>query len=349
MDCAGRLIRDGEYLSDLTIPSLICLNQIGDDIRASFGLDEHDDSGVEQLKAQMLLPMLQHRLKDWKNRIIYENKLFLNSRLSQGQNSPNSYYTTSQALSHKFHEMELYLVGLPSQRRVSHSEHEIPDPANEMKRLDILMLYFEAGKSFLDIILESPVEQYRLFPFIEWMRLPYVLLKLCTLCTPNVYFSKIGWNVFMAQERARLDVYLDTLCERLQSLTTFNPPAQPKPDFFCSIKIIMEKTRHWYLRKTRTVDGEPINAEPTEESPLEVLRDPHEHEQSAHATGQDDHPRPTDENAGVVDSDKVGGQSPSENMIHSLADLGNSNGFFYDFDDSFWSSSFFNTEMFSEA
>ena len=318
-ECCKRLALDREYPSDLTIRSIVSIDRISDEIRTSFGPESHEDLILNSPKLQMLLQILRHKLEQWKDQVPDK------SPSNQLQGSLPSNYTTVEELSHHFSEMELHLIGIPTQSTPTLRGTPVSSP-NSISQLNILLSCFTAGTSFLTLVLDTPPSQYRLFSFLEWMRLPYVLLKICTLCIPNEHFIQIGWNVSLAQERARLDSYLEELCNRFQSLTTFNPPLQPRPDFFASIKVIMEKARHWYLKKTRGA----INGE-SEESPLEVLRDPHEDQNAVER----------EEEAGMNQT-QFGPQDPSDAGFASMPEL------FGDLDDAFWSSNFFNSEMFSE-
>ena len=90
-----------------------------------------------------------------------------------------------------------------------------------------------------------------------------------------------------------------------------------------------------------------------EESPLEVLRDPHDDQQSR----AEENVVPATVGGGAANHQTNGGgppaersdpQDPSETIFPSWSGLGNSNELFGDLDDSFWSSNFFESEMFAE-
>lgn len=138
----------------------------------------------------------------------------------------------------------------------------------------------DAGKSFLDTCLACSLDQYRTFSFVEWMRLPIVLLSIAKLSFENDRFTAAGWDPQSARSHVRLDLYLESLCYRMQSLTTFEPPTQTHPDFFLSFKMILERTRQWYGRRTKSLP--PANGSSVindsiclDDSPLERIRDPH--------------------------------------------------------------------------
>lgn len=152
--------------------------------------------------------------------------------------------------------------------------------------LDTLLSCLESGRQFLDKILSVPVSDYHYISFVEWMRLPYVLIIVARLSFPNENHIP-GWDVRAAQDRVRLDLYLESLCYRMQNLTTFNRVTQPNPDFWLSLSMIMEKTKLWYLRKTRpatdsgSIPGSATASGLNEESPLEHIQDPTQHMERA--------------------------------------------------------------------
>ncbi|KAL6720618.1 hypothetical protein ACLMJK_002543 [Lecanora helva] len=341
LECCNSLARSREFASDSSIIDLISLTHIGDEIRASFGSEEHEKLCVEELKVQMLLKALREKLNGWEIKASQPSPMredYVSSAESSSYMGTASSLTVAKTLSFPFYEMELYLLG--SQARAGDAALS----ATGISLPDVLTRCFEACKSFLDNFLDIPTDHYRFLSFVEWMRLPYVILKVCCFCFPSDNFAQIGWNTCMARERVRIDLYLDSLCNRLQLLTTFNPPTQPKPDFFCSIKVIMEKTRQWYLQMISVLNGGPA---PAEESPLEVLRDPHEPEQDSMVHN------PEDQLEGVAkpfdprfETDQ---QGPSEFFFPSLPGFGGSSDPFEGLDDSFWTSNIFDTEMFAEA
>lgn len=124
--------------------------------------------------------------------------------------------------------MELHSAGLNSDP----SNETQPPPPEKTAFSDNMFSCLDAGKSFLDVVLECSLDQYRIFSFVEWMRLPVVLLNIAKLSFENDRFAAAGWDPRTARSHVRLDLYLESLCYRMQSLTTFNPPSQPYPDFF---------------------------------------------------------------------------------------------------------------------
>lgn len=139
--------------------------------------------------------------------------------------------------------MQLHSVGL----RTIPSSFQ-PSTSNPIQ-LNALLSTLEAGKRFLDLLMAFPVSDYHLISFSEWMRLPYVVMTISRLSIPSEAHTAAQWDVKAAQDRVRLDLYLESLCYRMQGLSTFDKRKQPHPDFWCAMRMIMDLTRSWYCRK----------------------------------------------------------------------------------------------------
>ena len=128
-------------------------------------------------------------------------------------------------------------------------DSSIPPVIADSTRLNALLATLEACKRYLDTVITLPVSEYHLISFIEWMRLPNVIITLARLCMPNASLAEAQWDVKMAHERGRLDLYLDSLCYRMQGLSTYNRLDGSPVDFWFAMRLIMELTRAWFVRK----------------------------------------------------------------------------------------------------
>ncbi|KAL8918835.1 MAG: hypothetical protein Q9172_005249 [Xanthocarpia lactea] len=345
--CCKELAQAQEHASDVSLTHIISLNRLGEDIQAAF--HEDDENSVlraEQTRVQMLLQSLERQLKDWKVEASQDNKrigkFLTNSHKKCLLGSCNDLVLLD--LSYNFYDMVLHIIGtqLQPSTNITHSS----GPTNTISLLDILLSCLEAGKAYLDTILCIPSSQYHYFSFIVWMRLPYVLLKLSKLCFPSEHFTAMRWDVAAARDRVRLELCLESLCYRLQTLTTFNGLSQTQPDFFSSIKLIMEHTRNWYMRKSTSPDGKKsTEVEQAEYSPLEVIRDPYESGSTA----------PTSNNTPAQMSDvgmhpniEEGVQDGHDNMFSAMNTFADLDGLMDNFDDAFWTSNAFDASMFTE-
>jgi hypothetical protein len=141
--------------------------------------------------------------------------------------------------------MMLHSVALRSQPA---SERPI---TNDSIQLNALLSALEAGKRFLDALLAFSIHEYHLISFSEWMRLPTVLMTVARLCMPINAHENAGWDVKAAQERVRLDLCLESLCYRMQQLSTYDKVKQPHPDFWYAMRFINDLTKAWYLRRIK--------------------------------------------------------------------------------------------------
>ncbi len=252
--------------------------------------------------------------------------------------------------SYDFLNMELHSIGLRITPSAASSSELFT--ASIPKHLDTLFTCLESGKAFLDKILYMPVTRYRHISFVHWMRLPYVLVIVSKLSFPSPQHTASQWDTRKAQDRVRLDLCLESLCYRMQSITSSLPNSEP--DFFATLKLILEKTRYWYMRKTHSVTaedgGETAATTATEQSPLEIIQNPHENgNQSTHHENQPPHRytnnltptlTPTSQPPPVpATPPTMNPPDPAE--FNYSPDLDDMSSFLAPFDDSFWNSELF--------
>lgn len=244
-ECGLRLSSDLEYPSDALLMPMSNLRRIDDQIYDTFLSDEVADLATSDSRFSMHVQLFKSQMKELEEHITtdLEHRGF--------------------DIQYSFTDMVLHNAGPRSTG---------PTSTVETSQLENLLTCLESGKAFLDRLLAIPVSHYHLLSFVEWMRLPYVLIVISRLSLPNGDHLS-GWNIKVAQERVRIDLYLESLCYRMQSLTTFNRVTQTHTDFWLSMVMIMEKTRSWYVRKAQS---HATSATANEESPLETVRDPHD-------------------------------------------------------------------------
>lgn len=234
-------------------------------------------------------------------------------------------------ISYDFINMELQSVGLRMAVGPSMSRNNFGEAASS-NYLDLLFSCLECGKSYLEKLLSMSTTQYRQLSFLQWMRLPYVLVIISKLSFPSPMHTALHWNVRTAQERVRLDLYIESLCYRMQSITTSGAPPHSNPDFFLSLKMILERTREWYVRKTRSPAAATGEGEVNEESPLEVIRDPHEDGQNG---AGNPYGQPHSTTVAVEPITFLANAPPPSSEFDTM------DGFLENLDDSFWTSDFF--------
>lgn len=146
-------------------------------------------------------------------------------------------------LAHSFTDMQLHAVGLRP------AQPDYLQQSSNTTQMNCLLATLEAGKRFFDLLLAFPVSEYHYILFADWMRVPHVVITMSRLCIPSETLAAAQWDVKTAQDRMRLDLYLESLCYRMQGLSTFDKAKQPHPDFWWAMRMILELTRTWYCRK----------------------------------------------------------------------------------------------------
>jgi hypothetical protein len=102
----------------------------------------------------------------------------------------------------------------------------------------------DAGKSFMELLLEHPVQVYNMIPFVVWARLPLTIVSLSNLTLHSEMINN--------DRRPRLELYLEALCNRMQMMTTYRPPHQPCPDFWKAMFLIKDQARTWYVKSLKS-------------------------------------------------------------------------------------------------
>ncbi|KAF2743330.1 hypothetical protein M011DRAFT_431426 [Sporormia fimetaria CBS 119925] len=225
--CAQSLRNEPEYSSDRVISRLIGLRRIDDQVHDAFLAGEVAHLPITDSRIHYNLGMIESQLQDWNN-----------DRDADDDNR-------TLDLTYAFTDMQLHLVGL---RPIP--PESLPYVQTSMQ-LSALVSILEAGKRYLDTLISFPASEYHLISFPEWQRLPHVVVNISRLCIPNESYAAVQWDAKAAQERVRLDLYLESLCYRMQSLTTFSfDKSKGTPlDFWQVMHMIMDLTRAWYCRK----------------------------------------------------------------------------------------------------
>ncbi|KAF2265012.1 hypothetical protein CC78DRAFT_210696 [Lojkania enalia] len=225
-ECAKRLQVDLEFSSDALIGNLTPLRRIDDQIHDMFYTDDTLDLPFTDSRISLNIRFLEAQIEEWR------------------RNNSNEEFNRTLDLSYHFAKIELYATALRQSPPLSP-----PQATNSSAQINALLSALEAGKCFFDRLLEIPVSEYHLVSFSEWMRLPFVIITISKLCIPNETYKTLQWDPKIAQERVRLELYLESLCYRMQGLATFDKVKQPHPDYWTAMKMIMDLTRAWYCRR----------------------------------------------------------------------------------------------------
>ncbi|KAI4945156.1 hypothetical protein J4E91_008133 [Alternaria rosae] len=241
---AQSLKQDREYETDETISLLISLRQIDDQVQDELFTADTSQLPMSDGRALMHVRFIDVQLDTWKR----ECNDVASQRLLE--------------LSFAYAKMQLHSVALRP------SPSELPASARS-SQINSLLSALEASKVFLDTLLSYPAPEYHLISFSEWMRLPPVIMTVAKLCIPNEDHAAIGWDTQAAQDRVRLDLCLESLCYRMQTLSTYAKPQRPHPDFWYAMGMITELTKDWYIRKIRPEGPSQTPSAPTPSDSIE--------------------------------------------------------------------------------
>jgi hypothetical protein len=159
-------------------------------------------------------------------------------------------------LSSAFTDMQLHSIALRAPKSSTH------DYITDTARLNALLATLEACKRFFDTLLACPMANYHILAFSEWFRIPVVVITLARLCIPSDAHAAAQWDVKMAHERGRLDLYLESLCYRMKGLSTYKRTQSFHHDFYWALEMIMGTTKNWFMKKI-SIKKSPSNGIPT--------------------------------------------------------------------------------------
>lgn len=121
--------------------------------------------------------------------------------------------------------------------------------AAEGIRMNALLATLGACKRYFDTFLACPPSDYYILGFAEWFRIPAVVITLARLCIASEAHDAVQWDVKAAHERGRLDLYLESLCYRMKSLSTYKRTQNFHIDFYWALEMLMDMTKTWFMKK----------------------------------------------------------------------------------------------------
>ncbi|EUC49616.1 hypothetical protein COCMIDRAFT_33041 [Bipolaris oryzae ATCC 44560] len=225
-EAAESLGKELEYESDEIISHLISLRQIEEQIQDILFTADTAQLPLSDGRMLMHLRSIESQLDAWKS-----------------QRCCPAFQRLLE-LSFSFSKTLLHSVSLRPRTL------NVPPPP-QSAQLNSLFSALEGGKKFLDTLLSFPSNEYHFISFSEWIRLPSVIMTVARLCMPNDNHDACGWDVQAAQERVRLELCLESLCFRMQKLSTYDEVKQPHSDFWRAMCFLMDLTKNWYTHKIR--------------------------------------------------------------------------------------------------
>lgn len=249
MECAASLARNPEYETDILILPLIQSQTMGDEYHEAFLSSNFDYSG----------PSCSARIREKLNAFrTTMDKILLTSSVSDCMTiSLATQFATSHA-----HEMDHLNPCLSNKHFVPGN---IKDWAsNTSSQHDVLMVCLHAATAFIETFLSLPLAEYPKLSVLQWWGLicNTAFLYRLSLGTPKLR----QWNVAVARDAARLELYLELLCYRMQCITGSTSEIATGRDLFSLMCPIFSNVKNTYERlkklpqSSSAIDEQPVHA-----------------------------------------------------------------------------------------
>lgn len=241
LECAQSLADDPEYDTDVLILPLLRMQVLGDEYHDILLPTNFAYSGP-QSSVRLEATMSQFRAK-------MDEILQLSTATTEEHHlirTLASHFSSSQA-----HEMDLLNPCLSNKcpdRGSRDSEVGMEPPASSQN--DVLTVCLHAAVAFLETFLSLPPTEYEKLSVLQWWGLicNTAFLYRLSLGTPQLR----AWNVAAARSVAKLEIYIDLLCYRLQSVTRSSPTEAPAGrDLFSLMGPIFANVKATYERLKR--------------------------------------------------------------------------------------------------
>jgi len=249
MECAESLSKDPEYETDILILPLIQSQTLGDEYHEAFLSRNFNYSG----------PSCSAKIKEKLHtfRMTMDKILLTNSASDCMTISLATQFATSHA-----HEMDHLNPCLSN-------KHFIPGDlkdwaSNISSQHDVLMVCLDAATTFIETFLSLPLTEYPKLSVLQWWGLicNTAFLYRLSLGTPKLR----QWDVAIARGAARLDLYLELLCYRMQCITGSTSEIATGKDLFSLMCPIFSNVKDTYERlkklpqSSSAIDEQPVHA-----------------------------------------------------------------------------------------
>ncbi|KFY07873.1 hypothetical protein V492_06757 [Pseudogymnoascus sp. VKM F-4246] len=244
MQCAQSLSEDPEYETDSLILPLLQIQRLGDefnDLLLPANLDYSSSSSLEQARMHMRT-FREKRDEVLPNEISDCLPLSLASHLSA---------------------LHVYEMGILSKNMVNKEKLDGENATSMSTRLDVMMACLDSARSYVETFLSFSLSEYPKLAVPQWWGLigSIYILYVLSIGTPQLPL----WDVCIARDKVKLEIYLDLLCYRMQSITGSTMEAPAGRDLFSLMGPIFENVKASYERLKKlpqtasSVDEEPVH------------------------------------------------------------------------------------------
>ncbi|KFY26559.1 hypothetical protein V493_04014 [Pseudogymnoascus sp. VKM F-4281 (FW-2241)] len=240
MQCAQSLSEDPEYETDTLILPLLQIQRLGDELRDLLlpaNLDYSSSSGLEQVHAHQgaFRATVDEVLSNWPSDCL---PICLASHLAH-------LYAC---------EMGILMVN-----KKLGGENMAPTST----QVDVMLACLDSARCYVEAFLSFSLSEYAKLSVPQWWGLIgsiYIIFVL-SIGTPQLSH----WDVSVARDKVRLEIYLDLLCYRMQSITGSTIEAPAGRDLFSLMGPIFANVKASYERLKKlpqsasSIDGEPVH------------------------------------------------------------------------------------------
>lgn len=244
MQCAQSLSKDPEYETDALILPLLRVLRLGGelhDLLLSTNLDYSSPSSSEQVLTYL--------------------RTF---RANMDEALPNGLSDCLPInLANHFATFHACDMGLLSKSMVNKERQGDDSAASTSSQLDVLKASLDSAKCYVESFLSFPVSEYPKLAVPQWWGLigSVYILYVLSIGTPQFPL----WDVCVARDKIRLEIYLDLLCYRMQSITGSTTETSAGRDLFSLMAPIFANVKSSYERlkklpqTTSSVDEAPVH------------------------------------------------------------------------------------------
>lgn len=134
---------------------------------------------------------------------------------------------------------------------------------NMPNQLDVMMGCLDSAKCYVESFLSCPLSEYPKLAVAQWWGLigAVYILYVLSIGTPQLPL----WDVCVTRDKVRLEIYLDLLCYRMQSITGSTTEAPAGRDLFSLMCPIFANVKTSYERLKKlpqtasSVDNGPVH------------------------------------------------------------------------------------------
>ncbi|KFY38402.1 hypothetical protein V495_06595 [Pseudogymnoascus sp. VKM F-4514 (FW-929)] len=244
MECAQSLSEDPEYETDALILPLLQTQRLGDEFHNLLLCSNFDYSSPSSSE-EVSRHLTTFRAK-------------MDEILPSGHADCLPISLSTHLAAQHACEMGLLTKGVVNKERVGGEK-----AASTSSQTDVTMVCLDSARRYVETFLSFPLSEYPKLAGPQWWGLvgSIYILYVLSVGTPQLPL----WDVCVARDKTRLEIYLDLLCYRMQSITGSTTETPAGRDLFSLMAPIFANVKASYERLKKlpqtasSVDQEPVH------------------------------------------------------------------------------------------